>query len=94
MLRWTINETPSTFRVVVPFAQAFWEEKGITLKNIEYCTKYDLEIHIKGKKKGTGTKQEDIAIMPGNLTKQEPSQFVTPRVTIYEEYTSLTCSAR
>ena len=97
-LRRTINATFSIFRVVIPIAeikiQSAFVKNSITLENIEYCTKYDLEIHVKGKKKSNPNTEEFIGIIRGDITKQEPSQFVTPKVAISEEYTNLTCSAR
>ena len=93
VLSWTIQVIFSIFRLVIGLHAAFWRS-GVTLENIEYCTEYDLEIHLKGKKKGTTKHRDNIGIMQQTLTKQEPSKFVIPKVTIFEEYTSLTCSAR
>ena len=92
MLRWTIKVSFSTFREV-PIAGAF-QTSGVTLENIAYCTEYELEIRLKGKKKGNNSRKEEIHSMKETLTKQQPNQFVKPNVIIYEEYTSLKCSAR
>ena len=70
------------------------QSSGVTLENIAYCTEYELEIHLKGKKEERNAKEEEIDSMQKTLTKQQPNPFVKPYVTLHEEYTSLTCSAR
>ena len=65
----------------------------VNLEKIEYCTKYDLEIHMKGKKTGE-TKPKLIDIMTDTISKQEPSKYVKPKMDIHAEYTTLNCSAR
>ena len=92
MLRWTIQVIFSIFREVIGIDDAFWRE-ALDLENIEYCTKYDLKIHLKGKKRGQN-KMEEIDIMQDTIDKQEPSKYVKPKMDIHEEYTNLTCSAR
>ena len=65
----------------------------MTLENIEYCTEHELEIQLTGEKKESD-KREKIVTIQKTLDNQHPSKFVKPNVTIYEEYTSLKCSAR
>ena len=80
----------STFRVEIKINEAFWRS-AVTLDNIEYCTEYNLEIRMTGETQG---RRKEISIKQGNITKQEPSKYVTPKIGIYEGYTNLTCSAR
>ena len=66
-------------------------ESGLMMGNISYCTEYDLDIYLRGKK---GEKVEEIAKKTVPLPKQQPNQYVTPTVVVNAGYTDMTCSAR
>ena len=76
----------------VPINAAF--TSAVSLENIAYCREYEIEIRLRGKKETKNAKKEEIYLVKETLTKQLPNEFVKPIVTIYEEYTSLTCAAR
>ena len=48
-----------------------FQTSGVTLENIAYCTEYELEIRLKGKKKGRNAEKEEIDSMQKTFGKKD-----------------------